>query len=139
MRVLVQDEHLRRLARGLEHRLLVPRHEGTQVDDLDRDAVAVELLRRLLGGVDHRAPGDHAQIAALLVDARLAEWRLVALVRYLGLDSPVEVLVLEVEARVRILDCAREQPLRFEGRELTQRFRIAPDAFGEMDAETLGR
>src|SRR5438552_16372700 len=94
--VLVQDEHLRGLPHRFEHRLLVPWHERAQIEDLDRDSVAVELLRRLLGGVDHRAPGDHAQIAALPVDARLAEWRLVALVRYLGLDSPVEVLVLEV-------------------------------------------
>ena len=44
-RVLVQHEHLRRLSRRLEHRLLVPRQDRAQVDDLDRDAV-VELRSR---------------------------------------------------------------------------------------------
>src|SRR6185436_11700473 len=85
MRVLVQDEDLRGLARGLQHRLLVPGNERPQVEDLDRDAVAVELLSRLLGCVNHRAPGDDAEVVALLVDARLAERSLVALVGYLGL------------------------------------------------------
>ena len=57
--VLVQHEHLRCLAHRLEHRGFVPRHDRAQVDDLGRDAVGLQLLRCLAGGVDHRAPRDH--------------------------------------------------------------------------------
>src|ERR671934_168252 len=52
-RVLVEDEHLRGLAHALEHRLRVPRYERAQVDDLDRDPVALELLCSLVGRPDH--------------------------------------------------------------------------------------
>ena len=40
VRVLVEDDHLRRLAHRREHGLLVPRQDRAQVDDLDRDVVA---------------------------------------------------------------------------------------------------
>src|SRR5712692_3978136 len=42
-RVFVQHEHLRGLARRLEHGGLVPRHDGAQIDDLDGHAVRLEL------------------------------------------------------------------------------------------------
>src|SRR5262245_23826534 len=116
VRVLVEDEHLRRLAGRLQHRRLVPRDERPQVEDLHRDPVAVELLGGLLGRVDHGAPRDDGQVAALAVDARLPERRRVTLVRNLALDPPVEVLVLEVEHRVGILDCADDQALGVLGR-----------------------
>jgi len=45
------------------------------------------------------------------VDARLPERNRVALLRHLGLDPAVEVLVLEVENRVRILDRRDQEPL----------------------------
>jgi hypothetical protein len=50
---------------------------------------------RLVGGVDHCAPRDHRDVVALPVDAGLPSG--VALLRYLTLDAPVEVLVLEAE------------------------------------------
>src|SRR3954451_4556312 len=40
--VLVQHEHLRRLAHRGEHSVLVPRHDGAKVDDLNRDTVVLE-------------------------------------------------------------------------------------------------
>src|SRR5581483_8225361 len=52
----------------------------------------------------------------------LADRRRVPLLGHLGLDPPVEVLVLEVEHRVRILDRAREQPLRVLGRRRADAF-----------------
>ena len=40
----------------VEHGLLVPRHHRAQVDDLDRDAVRLELLRGLVGRVAPSRP-----------------------------------------------------------------------------------
>src|SRR5213080_2139274 len=96
MRVLVQDDRLRGLPHRLEDRLLVPRDQRAQVEDLDGDVFLPELLRRLVGCPDHRAPGDDGDVVALAMNASLPEGRLVALVRNLGLDAAVEVLVLEV-------------------------------------------
>ena len=108
VRVLVEDDHLRRLLDRLEHRLAVPRDDRAQVDDLRRDAVLLgDLVRRLVGRVDHRAPRDDGDVVALAVDARLPERDRVALVRHLALDPAVQVLVLEVEDRVRVLDRGR--------------------------------
>ena len=50
------------------------------------------------------------------MDARLAERNRVALLGHLGLDPAVEVLVLEVENRVRILDRRDQEPLGVLGR-----------------------
>src|ERR671936_285705 len=88
--VLVQHEHFRGLADALEHGGLVPGHDRAQVDDLDRHVVFGQLLRGLLGGVDHCAPRDDADVLALLVDARLADRDRDPLVRHLGLDAAVE-------------------------------------------------
>ena len=49
-------------------------------------------------------------------DARLADRHRVALLRHLALDAAVQVLVLEVEDRVRILDRADQQALGVLGR-----------------------
>ena len=114
--VFVQHQHLRGLSRRLENRRLVPRHHGAEVDDLHRYAVVVELLRRLFGGIDHRAPGDQRDVGAFAVRARLAERHRVPLLRNLTLDPPVEVLVLEVEDGVRVLDRADQEALRILGR-----------------------
>jgi hypothetical protein len=46
------------------------------------------------------------------VDARLAERDRVALLRHLRLDPAIEMLVLEVQNRVRILDRGDQQALR---------------------------
>src|SRR6266545_562456 len=113
--VLVQYENLRRLAYRLEHRALVPGHHRAEIDDLDGDAVGLELLRRFVCGVDHRTPGDHRHVLALAVRARLPEWHGVALLGHLALDAPVEMLVLEIEDGIRILDRADQQPLRVLG------------------------
>ena len=109
-RVLVQDDHLRRLSHRGEHGLPVPRQDRAQVDDLDRHVVA--LAGGLLGRVDHRAPGDDRDVVALPVDARLADRDRVALVGHLALDPPVQVLVLEEEHRVRVLDRGDDQAFR---------------------------
>ena len=116
LRVLVEDEHLGAARDALEHRLAVPRDQRAQVEHLDGDAVVGELRRRLVGRVDHRAPGDHGDVVARAVDAGLAERRRVAVVRHLALDAPVEVLVLEEQDGVRVLDRGDEQALRVLGR-----------------------
>ena len=112
LRVLVEDERLRAARDALEHRLAVPRDQRPEVEDLDGDPLLGELRRRVVRRVDHRAPRDHRHVVALAVDARLPERRRVPVVGHLALDPPVQVLVLEVEDRVRVLDRGREQALR---------------------------
>src|SRR6185295_1694232 len=111
VRVLVQDERLRRLFDGAQHGFLVPRSERAEIDDLDGHALLSELLRRFVGGVDHRTPRDQGDVVALAVHPRLAERHRVALLRHLVLDAAVQVLVLEVEDGVGILDRLDEKAL----------------------------
>src|SRR5207248_428390 len=59
-----------------------------------------------------RSSKASSAVLALLVDAGLADRDGDPLVRHLGLDPAVEVLVLEEEDGARILDRAREQALR---------------------------
>src|SRR5215213_9472500 len=63
---LVDDHDLGGLADRREDRLLVERDERAQVEHLDRRAV--EVLRRLERGVDHRTVGDHGELVALARD-----------------------------------------------------------------------
>ena len=112
-RVLVQDEHLRAAPHALEHALLVPRDERSQVEHLDLEALLRELVRGLGRRVHHRAPGDDDRVVAGPVDVGVAERDRVPLLRHLALDAAVQVLVLEEEDGVRILDRAtREGPSR---------------------------
>src|SRR5215208_596709 len=115
-RVLVEDERLRRLLDGAQHGILVPRGQRAEIEDLDRNTFALELLRGLVGCVDHRPPGDQRDVVTFAVRPCLAEGNRVALVRHLVLDAPVKVLVLEVENRVRIVDRLDEEPLRVRRR-----------------------
>ena len=71
-RVFVQHQHLQ-VFRADQNRVLVPRQHGAQVDDFHRDAVLLELLRRLFGGLDHRAPGDQRDVPAFAGNASLAD------------------------------------------------------------------
>src|SRR5215218_5947684 len=105
---LVEDHDLRGLAYRFEDRLLVERHERAQVEHLDRRAV--EVLRRLERGVDHRAVGDHREVRALAGYAR-RERRLVRAFGDVALDAAVEVLVLHEHDRVGVAHGRDQQAL----------------------------
>ena len=64
-RVLVQQQHLRRLAHAGQHRLFIERRQRPQIHDLDRNAFLLERLGRFARHVHHRAVGDDRKIAAL--------------------------------------------------------------------------
>src|SRR3954470_10235299 len=105
---LVEDHHLRAASHALEDRLLVERHERTQVEHAHRRAV--EVLGRLERGVHHRAVGDHREVVALARHAR-GERRRVGAAGDLALHAPVQVLVLEEQHGVRVADRADDQAL----------------------------
>ena len=116
-RVLVQHEQLAGARDGGEHRLAIPRDDRAQVDHLDRRAVLGRHGGRgLVGRVDHRAPRHDRQVGAGAVHAGLAERRRVVGVGHLALDAAVQVLVLEVEHRVRVADRLDQEALGVLGR-----------------------
>src|SRR3954466_1066927 len=67
---LVRDDSTVRLLHRGDERLLVEWLKRPRVDDLDRDPVALRLLRRLQALVDEPPGPDHGPVLALAVDAR---------------------------------------------------------------------
>src|SRR3954447_17963714 len=108
-RGLVQHHDLAGLAYRREDRVHVEWYERAQVEDLRRRAV--EILHGLERGEHHRAVGDHGQVGALASHPRGAERHLEAALGHLALGAAVEVLVLEVEHRVRVADGRCEEAL----------------------------
>ena len=114
--VLVEDEHLRRLATDAStasrsHGMIVRRSTiSTESPSPSSCLAASSAVWTIAPQVTTR------HVVAVAVNARLAEGNRVALVGHLVLDAAVEVLVLEVENRVRILDGGREEALRVRGR-----------------------
>src|SRR5258706_7138499 len=78
LEILMYDETPARAPDRGQDRLAVPGHQGAQVDDL-RGGLGT--VRRRLAAFDHRAPGDHRDIAAFTYDPRLAEGQDVVVAR----------------------------------------------------------
>ena len=112
---LVRRDAARRLLDGADDRLLVEREERPRVDDLDRDAVLLRLLRRLQRLVDEAPGRDDRDVRALAVDARLAERDRLELLGHLALDR-VERPVLEEDDRVVVVDRRPEEAADVLGR-----------------------
>ena len=110
--VLVQHQDPRGAAHGLEHGLAVPGQDRPQVEHLDLEAVlGRQPVGGVLGGVHHRAPGDDRRVVARAVHPRAAELDGLAALGHLALEPAVQVLVLEVEHRVRIVQRRQQQAL----------------------------
>ena len=105
-------------ATDCQHGLAVPRHDRAQVEHLDRRCRRFEAPgRRRRARCSTIAP--HVTIvrsSPSRCDARLAERRRVVAVGHLALDAAVEVLVLEVQHRVRVADRLDDQALGILGR-----------------------
>ena len=104
-----------------EHRLLVERLEGAQVEHLDR-RLAGERVGGALADGDHRAPGDERRVRPLARDARAAELHDVVALGDRPACGAVDELRLEHDHRVRVADRRGEQPLRVGGRDGTATF-----------------
>ena len=81
------------LAEGLEHRLLVKRHQGPGVDDLHADALLRQRLRGFQGTAHHQTHGDDRHIRAGPLHIRYADGDGVIALWHLALGL-VELLVL---------------------------------------------
>ena len=111
----VRRDAARRLAHRADDRLLVEREKRPWVDDLDRDAVLLRLLRRLQRLVDEPPRRDDRHVGALAMDARLPERDRLELVRHLALDR-IERAVLEEDDGVVVVDRRPEQAAHVLGR-----------------------
>ena len=106
---LVRDDAAVRLLDGLDDRLLVERLERPWVDDLDRDALLLELIGGVERLVDESAGRDDGDVLALPHHPRLAERDRLELVRHLFLEA-VQRPVLEEDHGVVLVDRAVEEP-----------------------------
>ena len=108
-RALLDDHDPVRLPDRGEDGVEVERPERPEVDHLDRDAVRLELVRRLEAVVDALHRGDERDVATFAHDGRLAEPAGRAV--HLALER-VQALVLEEEHRVVVADRGLQQRLR---------------------------
>ena len=127
-RGLVRDHAAAGLLDGRADRIDVERRHGAHVDDLGVD---VELLRRRLADVDHRAVGDDGHLLARPHDLALADRHLVVTLGHLALGvraprhrglvgvaverSVVDALGLEEDDRVVVFDGRDQQALGVVG------------------------
>ena len=104
--VFVSDNYPMILAHGRGDRFPIVRRQGTKIDDLDRNALALELRRGHFRAVHDGSVGHDAYVAAFLHKASLTERHGViragvfrAIVRL-----PVEMFVLEEHHRIVAAD-----------------------------------
>ena len=111
---LVDDDEPAGVLDALEDRVHVERRRRARVDDLARDALAGELVGRLLGELHHAPERDDRHVVALAHDVGLAERDRVRLLGHVALER-VEHLVLEEDHRVVVADRLDQQALGVVG------------------------
>ena len=108
-RGFVQDNRLCGFLDRRDNRLDVQRHQGPDVDDLDRDPFLVQLVRDLHALGHTGRVRDQGDVAALANDVGLTQRDGVEIDRSVAAEPAVQVLVLQIEDRVVVPDRADQQ------------------------------
>src|SRR5688500_2935648 len=132
--VLVHDEALPGLAGLAEDGLGVERPQAADVDDVDRDPLAGEGLRRRETAMQHEPVGVHREVGAFALHVRGTERDREVPVGHRALHSAVGGLVLEEDDRVRIAQRRAQHP-----RDVARRARHDDLQAGHVRVERLDR
>src|SRR5690606_3132581 len=105
----MEDQYAAGLFHAVSHRFLVPRKQGSQVDNL---SIHTHLVHRLPGPMHTHTVRDDGHVGPRAVDFCPPDLYSVILRGHRTVEGAVEVLMLKVHYRVWIFERSTEQSFR---------------------------
>src|SRR6185437_12396583 len=94
----------------------VKRVERAQINDLNFNSFFSQRVSGFLRGVHHRGISNDAEIAALTVDARFADWHDMAVLRHIFFNAAIKKFMFEKEDGVIVANGGLDEALGVAGR-----------------------